>query len=228
VALQLVVYWRGDVRVHGGEELPPALEEAHVEPEALQVLRHLQADVAPSRDHRALRAMLAEVVLDRDRVFHHVKVEDAREVEPGQGEPGRGGAGGDQEPVVPLLGLSPVAAYPHGSALGVDSSHLVVEKDLDAAPPELLDGAGDEAPSVPDHPADEVRHAALAVGGEAALVVGDDLEVRIGPARLGGRAHAGRVGADDHEPFAPLTDSRPVLRADAHQPISEPNARQAK
>lgn len=77
--------------------------------------------------------------------------------------------------------------------------HLATQPNLDATPLELLDGSGDQAPPIFDHPACEVGYPALAVGGEGALVVGDDLGVRIRPPRFGPRAHAGRIGPGDDE-----------------------------
>jgi hypothetical protein len=166
-----------------------------------QGLGRLQADVAAADDHRPPRAGVDRPA-QLDAVLEHRQPEHARQVDAVDRRSQRLGAGGHHQHVPRLLD-HPVAvqvADPDPPGLQVDGVDLVAGPDLDALGGELLGSPGDQGAPVLDHVAGVVGEPAGRVGGVPAPLEGDNLQLLglAAPARLGGRAHPGRVAPDHH------------------------------
>jgi hypothetical protein len=167
--------------------------------------------------------MSPEVGLQRQGVLPHVEDEDAVEIKAGHRRPHRRRPRGDHQATEGLVALRLVrqVADAHHAARRVDGGDLMAQGHADALGGELLDGARQETARVGHYAPDQVRQAALAVGGDAAPVEGRDAQVLVEPPRLGGCAHPGRIRPDDNEPrgcwhgcapFAPVQCTSPRLR----------------
>jgi hypothetical protein len=100
--------------------------------------------------------------------------------------------------------------------------------------PERLRRADDQVLPRADQTADVVGNASSRVGREAALLEGDNPEVRSPASRLGGRGHARCVSPDDHQPLSrhvrssllslPVCETQAAPRREAETPRPFPSA----
>jgi len=60
---------------------------------------------------------------------------------------------------------------------------------------------GYQLPDIVDNLADVVRNTSGRVGCVWSLLEDNDVQFRVNPLCLGGRAHSCRISADDHKPF---------------------------
>ncbi len=211
------------LRVHRAHELRAALDEGDVEAEMGQVLGHLEADEAAPDDHRTpgrddrleprvgveprgIRNVALEPLADRVDVRHRPHREHAGQVDAGHGWPDRRRPGGQDELVVRLDGdrAGPRVTQLDGPCRGVDRDRLALGPDFDVQlSPEQRRVRQHELRFALDHPAHEVRQAAVRVRDVRAALDHDDLGllVKATQPRCTGGATGDPTNDDDLHPM---------------------------
>ena len=157
----------GHIRVKGVHQLLWTLDDGDLYFQLPQILRQLQADEAPARQHDGFWVMGIDIVLHTEGVLHCAQCKDLPD--PNAGEPGLGGTGSgreDQLVIMLLIFLACLQSF-HGDSLFIrmNSGDLVAHPHIHPeAGEEALWRLEDQGLGLLDHPTDIVGQAAVGVG----------------------------------------------------------------
>jgi len=209
VGAEVVLHRGGHLAVQGRHDLVRHLHDLDRDAALVQVLRHLEADVAGADDHgvpdaalAVLAALAVDLLLDDVHVPDPAEHVDRVQVDAGERGPDGVGAGGEGEFVVRLVVLLAGAhdAGAYGLRGAVDRDHLDAVADVDVQGfPQALGGLEHQATALLDRLADVVRQPAVGERDVVAALEHDDLGELVQAARPRRDRHPCRYSADDDD-----------------------------
>lgn len=201
IALQVIDQGAVHLVVQRDHDLFLQLHQRHPQAPVAQRLHHLDADVAPTDDHRTLGAGI-RLGLDGIHVGDVAQGEDAGMDDPRDRGPHGTRARGQHQLVVRLVELPAVSQILHQDSPGppVYALDLVLGADVEVQEaPQIMGGDHQKLAAVPDGAADMVGQSAVGKGHVAVLLKNDDLGVLGQPPGPGRGRHAGGHADDDYD-----------------------------